>query len=245
AEFEKAKSLLYSASWPLRFIGIWPIDHSVSSNIRFYMFIGWFMSTITMEYGDFFMVIGDLQLMVENLCESSMQTMILVRLLMFKFHGLVNQIMIHILNDVSDENYPSLEEKKIYIAYSSTAAYFCKVSLWICTTTSVAWYLDPWQQYLLAWLSNTTVTLKTPWRVNTFFDMSSFGRTVLVCIYQIPLCSTGALYISSFGIVFIAVMNVCGKMAILSHKITNFNLGNDIKPRAAIRQFVEEHLKLI
>lgn len=96
------------------------------------------------------MVIGDLQQMVENLCESSAQTMVFIRLILFKYHKLVNQVMIHILNDVSDENYPSIEERKIYIAYNSKAAYFCKVSLGIITITSLTWYLDPWPKYLLA-----------------------------------------------------------------------------------------------
>lgn len=112
--------------------------------------MGWFISTITMEYSDFIMVIGDLPQMVENLCETGVQTMVIIRLFMFKFHKLVNQIMIFVQNDVSDENYSNLEERKIYIVYSSKAAYFCKVSLWFCASTSVAWYLDPWQQYLLA-----------------------------------------------------------------------------------------------
>ncbi|KAK0181657.1 hypothetical protein PV327_003924 [Microctonus hyperodae] len=245
AEFEKAKTLLYRASWPLRLVGIWPTDHTISSKIKFYTFIGWFTSIIIMQYSDFIMVIGDLSQMVENLSETGTQTMAFVRLLMFKFHKLVNEIMIYIQNDANDKKYPSLEEREIYIAYSTTATYFCKIFLWICTTSSIAWYLDPWQEYLQAWFSNTTVTLRTPWRVHTFFDTSSFGRTALVCIYQTPLCFTGACYASALSIIFIAVMNVCAKIAILTHKIKNVNIIDEITSKVVIRQLVKDHLELI
>nr|UEN71258.1 olfactory receptor 75 [Gregopimpla kuwanae] len=210
--------------------------------------MGWvlyFMVHLSMAYADFVAVFGDLELMILNFMETGLQSMILVRLIVFRSSKILPRIIVAAKEDMRDDNYESEEEKEIYFHYYSSAVSFFKTVTSFACCTTVMYCIKPIQEYYASVLKNESSTLMPPYRVRAFFDLNEIRNVVLVYIFQIPIMCTAIFYVASIGLLVALVFNVCGQLSILSYRIINLNPGERDSAKSIFRKFVTRHLRVI
>ncbi|KAK0078951.1 hypothetical protein PV325_001912 [Microctonus aethiopoides] len=244
--FKNAQYLLDQVALPLQLVGVWPDKRTISSDIRFILFIVYYGTHLFMEYCDLIAVWGDLQAMVTNLIETSLESMIIVRLLALRFRKIFIPIIKSIKENVVDKNYTDSKEREIYIKYSTLAANYHKNSMRLCSVAALSWYIMPLQRYVWAWINNSPMVLETPYRIRTGFNISSVNRIIFIYIYQMPMIYPPLCYVATFGFVIVAVTNICGRLAILSYKITNLTaVYKESVLATALKDHVRQHLNII
>nr|QNL14973.1 olfactory receptor 29 [Aulacocentrum confusum] len=243
----KAKSLhmktLLEASKPLRVVGIWPTNHTTITDIRFAIIITYYTIFVVMEYCDLFYVFGDLELVILNLLETTYHTVIITRIYMIRFNGLVRQVIKDIEDD-HDEFYGSEEEKKITIeCHAIGVSSYATIMFWIVTGIS-AWYLTPVTNYIIARLNNETGLLILPYRIPTFFNLTSFKPTAGIYMFEMGLNYFAVCLGSSCNVLSTAVNNVCCRLAVLTYRVKNLKLDADgNNHRQIFRNLCASHLR--
>ncbi|KAK0178305.1 hypothetical protein PV328_002268 [Microctonus aethiopoides] len=196
---------------------------------------------------DLIMVFGNLELMVLNLIESGIQSMFMMRVLFLRFRRHLKLMIVHLKQDILNCNYKDPNEKSIYVKFSSRARYYDKIFMSLGVLTTVSWYLMPLQNYILAWIFNGTMILEYPYRMFGGNQLSSVEWNIIIYIYQMPLMIFNVLYLSSYGLMMMAVNHICGHLAILSYRTTNLTIDYVLsdKSNTIIRHFVNEHIKAV
>lgn len=141
AEFEKARKGLERT---------WPMAITKKSKIKFSLFMMYFGCHLFMEYADFITVFGDLQMMIINLMESGLQSVIMFKILVLRFNPRVRRVVIDIENEIEMEKTDDPEELKLFLQYNASAEYFHKIMMWFAVASVVAWYVLPLQNYIIA-----------------------------------------------------------------------------------------------
>nr|QNL15087.1 olfactory receptor 143 [Aulacocentrum confusum] len=102
---------------------------------------------IFMQYWDLINVFGNLESMILNLMETTLQTIIIIRVLMTKFNNRVLKVLIDI--QLNDDFYKTIEEKKIRIHYYLIGLSFNRILLRCVSISAIAWYSTPFVNFII------------------------------------------------------------------------------------------------
>nr|AQN78429.1 olfactory receptor 27 [Meteorus pulchricornis] len=222
-EFEKSKSLLDTILRPLHWFGIWSPQRSIMDDVKFSILVTYFTIHLVMMCYDLIMVFGDLESIVLNLMESGVQSIFMLRVLVLRFRKHFNLIVISLRDEISDGNYKDSFERNTHVEFSSMARFYDRIVMTLGIISSFSWYLMPLQNYILAWLFNGEMTLNYPYRMFGGNNSSSTKWNVIIYIYQTPVTFFPICYLSSYGLMMMAIIHICEHMAILSYRINNLS----------------------
>lgn len=142
--------LFDKVGWIIQFLSAWPLNPTNTKLILFLVYLIYENIYLLIAYNDFFFIFGDLQLMTTNLIGSLVQTIMMIRLIFVKFSKKVKNIIIEIQDDVCEKNYENLDDKKIYVQYSSLAITFYKVTMGFGTGAGLSFFILPLQNCILS-----------------------------------------------------------------------------------------------
>ncbi|THK32974.1 odorant receptor 13a [Diachasma alloeum] len=242
-EFEKVKYLFDRISWPLGVLGIWPKNITSFGQLKLTIFLTYFAIHLSMQLLDLASIMGSLELVILNLTETAFQTMAIYRIIIIRFGQTTRRIIDSIEEDVAIENFQDPEELRILHQYSSVAEKFYRMGTRLAAITAVMYYVTPFQTYLVTRMMNGTAVLVNPYRIYHFIDLSPTERTAIVYACQFPMMYTGVSFVTSYGILLGFVMNVCGQLAILTHRVSIMKDDNS-DPRAFFRRHTQRHIKI-
>ena len=138
--------LLDWISVPLSFVGVWPLKNTY---FRFASWILYLVLHLIMAYADLVAVFGNIELMVLNFSSTSVQSTILVRIIIFRYSKLLAPLVLAVKEDMRPQNYETREEMLIYSRYYSSAVWFFKIAVSSITITGIIYYLMPLQEYMI------------------------------------------------------------------------------------------------
>ena len=92
---------------------------------------------------------------------------------------------------------------------------------------------------------NESRILMMPIRVRVPFDLTNIRNAALIYFFQIPILCTGVFYAASVCLFITLVFDVCGQLAILSHRIVNLNPHSHDDIKRIFSNFVERHIRII
>nr|UEN71261.1 olfactory receptor 78 [Gregopimpla kuwanae] len=202
-----------------------------------------------MEFADLYDSFGDLELMILNLSESTLETMIILKLMVLRFSGTLKKLIIRVIDGVKSELYEGPEEKKIYLGYNRIAKIFFKACLTAGISTSVMYHMKPLETRLRAVVNgNESVPFVLPYRTRLFFDVEDWPTFWFVFVYQSPMIYIHLFHTVTIGVLFSFVLHVCGKLAVLAFRIRNLKVDPEANSRHTKRVFhdiVDNHLEII
>ena len=84
-----------------------------------------------------------------------------------------------------------------------------------------------------------------PVRAKVPFDITNVRNAALVYAFQLPIVFILIAYATSVCLFIALALNVCGQLAILSHRIMNLNIDSHADKRQFFSNFVQRHLRVI
>ena len=134
---------------PLSFIGVWPLK-STHKKLRFFLWLLYLVLQISMACADLATIFGDIKLMVLNFMITSLGSMMLMRMIVFRYSKRLAPVIAAVKKDMRPDNYETEEEIQIFSHYYSSAVAFFKIVVSSTCCSAVMFFLFPLEQYFTA-----------------------------------------------------------------------------------------------
>lgn len=121
-------------------MGVWPLQ---SAYITFTVWIVYLLVHMSMEFVDLYQVFGNLDLMILNLSETTLETMILLKLIVMRFSRVLAKVMTKIVHGIDAMHNDSSEEKEIYLNYNRIAKSFFRLWVTMGCIASIIYHVKP------------------------------------------------------------------------------------------------------
>lgn len=145
-EFNNLNELI---EWNKKFLtlgGIWPLENT---KFRATILTAYMTFQLFTEYNGVIEAIGNFEAMVLGVIESSMQSMVLAKLIVFR-HSKNLRILINAMKeDFQENNYNDLNEKKIYLKYNYYSKLYFKLSVPYVSLIATLYYARPFLTTLI------------------------------------------------------------------------------------------------
>ena len=132
---------------PLSFVGVWPLK---STHLRFSSWLLYVVLQTSMACADLASEFGDIELMVLNLMMTGFASMMLTRMLVFRYSKFLAPVITALQKDMRPDNYETEEETQIFWHYYSSAVAFFKVVVSTTCCSGVMFFIFPLEQYFTA-----------------------------------------------------------------------------------------------
>ena len=129
---------------PLSFVGVWPLK---STHHRFSLWLLYVVLQISMACADLASEFGDIELMVLNLMMTGFASMMLTRMLVFRYSKFLAPVITALQKDMHPGNYETEEEMQIFWHYYSSAVAFFKIVVSTTCCSGVMFFIFPLEQY--------------------------------------------------------------------------------------------------
>ncbi|XP_043277725.1 odorant receptor 45b-like [Venturia canescens] len=219
--FDRAKDLYKWNESTFVFMGVWPLR---TTYVTFVLWIIYFVNHLVLEYADFYHVFGNTELMIVNISENSLEVIILVKMMVLRFSSRLKSLVKRIINDVSVDNFGSLEEQEIYLNYNRTAKSFFRIWFFMGTFASIVYHVKPLEFRLKSVFRNESLPFVLPYRTHLFFEIKDSSMFWVVWILQSPMICIHMFHSVTIAFLFSLVLHVCGKLAVLTYRIKNLDL---------------------
>ncbi|XP_044574367.1 odorant receptor 13a-like [Cotesia glomerata] len=245
-QFEESKLMIKKIGGLIQILNAWPINQSRKKLTMFMIYLSYETIYLSMAFNDVVSIFGSLQLMTANFLGTLVQLVMVIRLIFIRFSVKMKEIIEEIFDNCDVKNYPSKSEKEIYIKYYLKAKNFYIVTMTSIIIAAFGFCLLPLQKYIISWLLNYPATLEIPYRVKLFnSNGTSYRKTILLYIFELPLPVTAIGYIASINLQFVIISNICARIAILAKRIKNINCNSGNKTESLIKHIVLKHVELI
>ncbi|XP_057327275.1 uncharacterized protein LOC130668816 [Microplitis mediator] len=245
-ELKEAKSLLNKVSWVMGFLGAWPVQKSLFQRIKFTIFVIYKCLYLLMAFNGLVANFDNVKLLTVFVQQISGLSMTFNRILFINFSTNVKDIIIATQSEIRNIDKKDLSEKMIYIKIHRTAKIYFTLTISFVFFTAVSWYVLPLLRCFVAWLTHKPLVIVVPYKVKIFFfNVSSFERSFLLYISQIPTSLMQPTYVASINMQLVIVTNLCAQIAILSSKVRSLDLEKDSSSSNLIlRDIVVRHVEL-
>nr|AXM05188.1 odorant receptor [Campoletis chlorideae] len=227
--------------------GMWPLSRTF---IHFYINYIYMLVHLTLAFTDFISIYGNMHLMMENLLETSIQTMLCFKMIVIRQSPTLRQILRRVEEGTHENNYRDDTEKQLYLAHNVIGQTFFKAGHYLAFVTGVIYYLGPLKDCLTAAMNNETQPYVLPFRTHLFLDIQNVRNYVLMYIWQLPLFYYGYCHAITVGFLCTLVFHVTGKMSVLAHRIRLIGSTSDLlihhdNPDMTFREIVKKHLHVM
>nr|AXM05179.1 odorant receptor [Campoletis chlorideae] len=244
-KYEKAKDIF---RWIERFflvLGTWPLR---PMNVRFTLWMIYLAIHFTFAQIDLYYVIGDLQLMVENITETGLLFIMVFRLISAKFSRRLRTIIKLAINFIDAKHFRGEEEWQLYLNYNRMAKSFFKIVLPIAIVTTVMFWFKPMQLRIEAALRNETKPYPMAYRVNYLFEIKDDKTFYLIWFYQAPQVYFAPWYCSSIGLLLTLVYHMSGQLSVLSFRVKNLTVNdfeNEQTAKIVFQELAQTHQNIV
>nr|AXM05176.1 odorant receptor [Campoletis chlorideae] len=227
--------------------GMWPLDRTF---VHFYISFIYFVVHLTLAFSDLISVFGNMHLMMENLFETSVQTMLCFKMIVVRHSSTLKEILRRVEEGTHENNYRDDTEKQLYLAHNVIGQAFFKGGHYLAFVTGVIYYLGPLIDFLTAAMKNETLPYVLPFKTHLFFDIENPRNYALMYIWQFPVFYYDYCHAMAVCFLCTLVFHVTGKMSVLAHRIrligstSNSSVHYD-DPDVMFRDIVEKHLDVM
>ncbi|XP_012146762.2 uncharacterized protein LOC105663321 isoform X1 [Megachile rotundata] len=224
----------------------WPLNNSYK---KFVMYMCYFSIHLVLMNLDLYDVVGNLQLMVDNIVDNTIFTTTYLMLILLRFSKLIKNAVAIVKREIGEDDFRNMEEKELYLHYNMISYNFGKYTVRFICVLVVLWYSSPLVVLLNSGSgdANSSKHYQIPIRARTFLNYEDNLRNyILMYMYQIPLMPTGVFHLSTIILILNLVLHVCGKFSILSYRIRNIGKNDSEQPlQLKVKELVERHVELI
>ncbi|XP_070520333.1 odorant receptor 13a-like [Cardiocondyla obscurior] len=229
--------------WNKRFLsclGLWPCKEN---QFLFTLSTMYMIIYITMAVNHLIKNMRQMEIVVANLTDNVLFTMILGKMIMCKRScKIMNKFLRSVENDFSTEMYNNVQEKTAYLYYNRIAIAFVKFSTFIAGLASVLYYL---KKFFSNWTVSGNISYELPYPVDPFFEIKDTSTYACICIYlAIAVVIIVCGYSGPDAFVLSMTLHVCGQFATLSCKVDTL-LRDHENYRRHISNIVLRHHHLI
>ncbi|XP_076388036.1 uncharacterized protein LOC105663312 isoform X1 [Megachile rotundata] len=221
----------------------WPLNNSYR---KFVMYMSYLSVHMVIMYMDLYDVMGDLELMVENIIDNTIATTTYLMLFLFRFSKLIKNVVAMVKRELAENDFRNNDEKQLYLSYNIISDNFGKYAVRTTAVIAVMWYITPMLELLQGSGNDNSTMYRLPFRVHSFLDYEdNLKNYMLMYAYQMPLMFIALLHISSISLLLSLVLHVCGKFSILSYRIQNIAEDSKNSFQRRVKELVERHVELI
>ncbi|XP_012146759.2 odorant receptor 82a-like [Megachile rotundata] len=220
----------------------WPLNNSYKKFVIFMFYLSVYIVIMDMDLYD---VMGDLELMVENILDNTLGTTTYLMLFLFRFSKMIKHVIATMKRELAEDDFRNNEEKQLYLTYNIISDNFGRYAVRTTAVIVVMWYSTPMLK-LLKGTGNGTGMYRLPFRIHSFFDYEdNFKYYMLLYAYELPIMCIGIFHITSISLLLSLVLHVCGKFSILSYRIQNIVEDSENGYQSKVKELVERHVELI
>nr|AGS43071.1 odorant receptor Or3l [Cephus cinctus] len=126
---------------------------------RFSIWMSFFTLNISLLYVDLYEVFGNLEQMLLNLSDSVIKSLILAKLLLFRFSEPLARLITDAQEDITAGEFGSLEEKKCFLEYYQRGKIFYQITMSCVVFAVHVYFFKGLETYLFSEVAGTTVIL--------------------------------------------------------------------------------------
>nr|XP_012146727.1 PREDICTED: uncharacterized protein LOC105663313 [Megachile rotundata] len=106
-----------------RICDAWPLNNSYK---KFVIYMTYLSAHIVMMYMDLYDVMGDLQLMVENILDNAVVTTTYFMLFLLRFSKLIKTVVTMVKRELAEDDFRNNDERQLYLSYNIISSGFGK-----------------------------------------------------------------------------------------------------------------------
>nr|AZQ24911.1 odorant receptor [Aphidius gifuensis] len=242
-EFEHLNDLL---DWNRKFLifgGIWPLENT---KFRAAIFTAYMTFHLFTEYSGVVEVVGNFEAMVLGIIESSMQSMVLSKLFVFRHSKNLRVLISAMKEDFQENNYNDLNEKKIYLKYNYYSKLYFKLSVPYVLTIAALYYARPLLTSLILGTFGVNDSLILPFQTKLFFPIDNTQTYFYVYIWYCPMVYLLACHNAFICILITIILHICGQLAVVEYRIKNLKYDHEKDHNQMIfKTLVQRHQRSI
>ncbi|XP_046141445.1 uncharacterized protein LOC114878428 [Osmia bicornis bicornis] len=225
----------------------WPLSNSYKKLVMYLSYLSVHLVIMNMDLYD---VMGELELMVENIVDNTIATTTYFMLFLFRFSKLLKNVITTTKDELSRNEFRNNEEMQLYLSYNNISDNFGRYAVTTTAVIAVMWYITPMLELLkatsLSEKDNSSKIYRLPFRIHSWLDYEdNLQNYILMYVYQMPLTLIALLHISSISLLLSLVLHVCGKFSILSYRIQNITEDATDSFQRRVKEMVDRHVELI
>ncbi|THK33113.1 uncharacterized protein LOC107041505 [Diachasma alloeum] len=244
-KFIKAQNVLHQVSRSIAFLGMWPEEITSSSRIRLAMYLTYHIFRVLMELIEFAMVLGNLQLTIDNVTNTGFQVAVILRLTSWRFNPKMRYAIEKFNEFHQRHEFQNTRELDVFIRYSEYSLAVYKIIRTTSVACVVSWYLTPFQNYLFAKLQNETFVFVYPFRMPPFEIFSRLDVAFLVHFTDIGMAYVSICFALTYGLYFTIIHHICGQLVIMSDRVRNLRVDPTVSMAEVFRPIIEKHTAII
>ncbi|XP_011495925.1 PREDICTED: odorant receptor 22c-like [Ceratosolen solmsi marchali] len=244
--FDEARILILWNKYLMSTLGLWPNN---KSDLIFVSLFCYLCYAFILNYIALYYALKSLNLVniIGTTVESITLLQICIRLYTMrrynKYYGtLLNQFLL----DFSIKNYKNDEERSMFLSYNVRSKFFIKIGVVSIVLTAMLYFTKPLiRQLHFTKNFNSTVTINydLPYRIHILYKVTNIKRYIITYISQIPLLFIIIFTQTSMDCLTLSIiLHLCGQLGVLSIRINNLNVMNEMKE---FRQIIQRHQELI
>ncbi|XP_011312058.1 uncharacterized protein [Fopius arisanus] len=149
-KFLRAQNILHHVTRSIAFLGMWPVEVTNQSKMRLILYLTYHTYRVSMQLIELAIIIGNLELTIDNLTVTGFQIAVILRLTIWRFNPKM-RYTIEKLNEIHQRHmFNNAREMDIFIKYSEYSEGIYKIIMVTSVTCCVSWYITPFQNYIFA-----------------------------------------------------------------------------------------------
>ncbi|THK33118.1 uncharacterized protein LOC107041471 [Diachasma alloeum] len=244
-KFRQAKKVWHSVNLSLVWMGMWPVNVTTSGRIKLTAYLTYWIIKLSLEITELFMVIGSLDTVIDNFAVTGVELVGFSRVITWRFSPVIYKVINEIQQFREYANFKDSVEMEIFIRHSQSSQRFHRFLIWPMCVCTLSWYFTPLMDYLSASMHNETIPLQPPYRFPPIIDISQGYLAIIVYLFDFPLMYTGLCGTSTYSTHFLLINEICAQLAILAHRIRNFEPEKCTNISEAVGHIVDKHVMLI
>nr|QHN69102.1 odorant receptor 16 [Sirex noctilio] len=229
-------------------LGLWPTDRN---DFKLFLYVFYLTIHCFLQYADLVKYINEPKLVIANLTENSILTMVLCKIIVYRLNeNKICQVLETIMRGHKDINISKGSSNELLISskYIEMANTFVKTTFTLHCLSSIIYYLKPFIDIMIS--SNGTFSRKNeslttytlPYRINLFFEISELRTYVLVYLCQAPIVLIVTVGSAGMDCLLVTLtLHICDRFSELADAARKINLVN----RRAVGSLVSHHVRVM
>ncbi|XP_076388035.1 odorant receptor 82a-like [Megachile rotundata] len=224
----------------------WPLNNSYKKFVVYMTYLSVHMVMMNLDLYD---VMGNLELMVENILSNTVITTTYMMLFLLRFSKLIKSAIAMMKRELAEDDFRNNEERHLYLFYNVISSTYGKYVVKSTTFMVVLlYYFVPLAKLLKSSSGdgNSSMIYELPVRFRPFLNYEeSLRNYILMYLYQFPVVWVGLFHTTTASLILNLALHVCGKFSILSYRIQNIVEDSEKSFQVKVKELVRRHVELI
>ncbi|THK33205.1 odorant receptor 13a [Diachasma alloeum] len=242
-DFKAIGNLLTWQKYFLTIGGLWPMEKTY---IRASVWTGYLGLHLIMEYTELFTLFGNFNSLVISVLESTMQSMVFTKLIVFRHSKTLCTLLEAMKEDFSGNMYGNHEEKRLYLKFHDLSKWYYKLSVPYIMCGASMYYSRPLLTSLLTGGFGTNNSMFFPFQIKLPYAVLDMQTYFMTYAYLSPMVYLLACQNAWICLLITTQLHICGQLSIVEHRIRTMPYANDDQERNMIfKSVVDLHTRSI